>query len=63
LRRALGVPAVLSCFSRLLIDPNRGEKDPTLIMQLSDGAVVPGNADITHARARPPAEHVSPALS
>jgi predicted N-formylglutamate amidohydrolase len=43
----LGVPAVLSCFSRLLIDPNRGEKDPTLIMQLSDGAVVPGNATIT----------------
>lgn len=43
----LGVPAVLSCFSRLLIDPNRGEKDPTLIMQLSDGAVVPGNAAIT----------------
>jgi predicted N-formylglutamate amidohydrolase len=53
LRRRLGVPAVLSCFSRLLIDPNRGEKDPTLIMQLSDGAVVPGNADITHARAQP----------
>jgi predicted N-formylglutamate amidohydrolase len=47
LAAALGVPAVLSCFSRLLIDPNRGEKDPTLIMQLSDGAVVPGNADIT----------------
>jgi predicted N-formylglutamate amidohydrolase len=43
----LGVPAVLSCFSRLLIDPNRGEKDPTLIMQLSDGAVVPGNAEIS----------------
>lgn len=43
----LGLPAVLSCFSRLLIDPNRGEKDPTLIMELSDGAVVPGNAGIT----------------
>lgn len=39
----LGVPAVLSRFSRLLIDPNRGEDDPTLIMRLSDGAVVPGN--------------------
>lgn len=37
-------PAVLTCFSRLLIDPNRGEDDPTLIMRLSDGAVVPGNA-------------------
>jgi predicted N-formylglutamate amidohydrolase len=39
----LGAPAVLSCFSRLLIDPNRGMDDPTLIMRLSDGAVVPGN--------------------
>lgn len=39
----LGVPAVLTHYSRLLIDPNRGEDDPTLIMRLSDGAIVPGN--------------------
>lgn len=45
----LGLPAVLSCFSRLLIDPNRGMNDPTLIMQLSDGAVVPGNREIDEA--------------
>lgn len=45
----LGIPAVLSCFSRLLIDPNRDVTDPTLIMQLSDGAVVPGNRDIDDA--------------
>jgi predicted N-formylglutamate amidohydrolase len=43
---ALAVPGVLAGFSRLLIDPNRGEEDPTLIMRLSDGAVVPGNADL-----------------
>lgn len=43
----LGVPAVLSNFSRLLIDPNRAMDDPTLIMQLSDGAVIPGNACIS----------------
>ncbi|MCF6198940.1 MAG: N-formylglutamate amidohydrolase [Hyphomicrobiaceae bacterium] len=43
----LGVPAVLSNFSRLLIDPNRAMDDPTLIMQLSDGAVIPGNALIS----------------
>lgn len=43
----LGVPAVLSCFSRLLIDPNRGEDDPTLIMKISDGAVIPGNHPIS----------------
>ena len=40
---ALGVPAVLTRFSRLLIDPNRGADDPTMIMRLSDGAVIPGN--------------------
>jgi len=39
----LGVPAVMGCFSRLLIDPNRGEDDPTLIMKLSDGMVIPAN--------------------
>lgn len=39
----LGVPGVLGCFSRLLIDPNRGEDDPTLIMKLSDGMVIPAN--------------------
>ena len=39
----LNVPAVLGCFSRLLIDPNRGEDDPTLIMKLSDGMVIPSN--------------------
>ena len=43
----LGVPALLSCFSRLLIDPNRGEDDPTLIMRLSDGAVIKGNARLS----------------
>jgi len=37
-------PALLTNFSRLLIDANRGEDDPTLVMRLSDGAVVPGNA-------------------
>lgn len=40
----LGAPAVLSTFSRLLIDPNRGADDPTLVMRYSDGAIVPGNA-------------------
>jgi len=43
LAERLGAPAVLSRFSRLLIDPNRGRDDPTLIMRLSDRAVIPGN--------------------
>jgi predicted N-formylglutamate amidohydrolase len=45
----LGAPAVLSTYSRLLIDPNRGLNDPTLVMRYSDGAVVPGNATIDAA--------------
>ena len=43
LARQMAVPAVLANFSRLLIDPNRGEDDPTLIRQLYDGTIVPGN--------------------
>jgi predicted N-formylglutamate amidohydrolase len=39
----LAVPAVIASFSRLLIDPNRGEDDPTLIRQLYDGTVIPAN--------------------
>jgi predicted N-formylglutamate amidohydrolase len=49
LATALGVPAVTTRFSRLLIDPNRGRDDPTLIMRLSDGAVVPGNRRLDDA--------------
>lgn len=45
----LGAPAVMTRYSRLLIDPNRGTDDPTLVMRLSDGAVVPGNARIDAA--------------
>jgi predicted N-formylglutamate amidohydrolase len=43
----LGAPAVIANFSRLLIDPNRGEDDPTLIRQLYDGTVVPANYPMT----------------
>lgn len=45
----LGVPAILTTFSRLVIDPNRGRTDPTLVMRLSDGAIVPGNARLDAA--------------
>src|SRR5579875_503105 len=46
LARIFGAPAILSRFSRLLIDPNRGADDPTLVMRLSDGEIIPGNARI-----------------
>ncbi|MEM9224757.1 MAG: N-formylglutamate amidohydrolase [Pseudomonadota bacterium] len=39
----LDAPVIHSDFSRLVIDPNRGEDDPTLIMQLYDGTIIPGN--------------------
>ena len=39
-------PAVLAGFSRLLIDANRGPDDPTLVMKLSDGAIIPANRQV-----------------
>ena len=49
LAERFNAPAVLSAFSRILIDPNRGEDDPTLVRRLYDGAVVPGNARVDAA--------------
>ncbi|MGQ4273517.1 N-formylglutamate amidohydrolase [Terrihabitans sp. B22-R8] len=49
LAERLDATAMFCGFSRLLIDPNRGADDPTLVMRLSDGAVVPGNARIDDA--------------
>lgn len=46
---AYGANAILARWSRLLIDLNRGADDPTLIMKLSDGRIVPGNARIDSA--------------
>ena len=37
LARDLGAPVILSDFSRLVVDPNRGEHDPTVLMKLYDG--------------------------
>jgi predicted N-formylglutamate amidohydrolase len=49
LAERLEAPAILSRFSRLLIDPNRGADDPTLVMRISDGDLIPGNARIDKA--------------
>ena len=43
LAEALDSPAIFSHFSRLVIDPNRGEDDPTLLMRLYDGTIIPAN--------------------
>jgi predicted N-formylglutamate amidohydrolase len=45
----LGAGAVLSTYSRLVIDPNRGEDDPTLVMRISDGTIIPGNRQVDAA--------------
>jgi predicted N-formylglutamate amidohydrolase len=49
LAERLGAPVVLSNFSRLIIDPNRGEDDPTLVMQLYDGTLIPANRGIARS--------------
>lgn len=46
LAKKINAPAVLSKFSRLLIDPNRGMLDPTLVMRLADGDIIAGNRNI-----------------
>ena len=45
LARALDGPVISTRFSRLVIDPNRGEDDPTLLMRLYDGTIIPANRD------------------
>lgn len=49
LSELLGAPAIFSQFSRLVIDPNRGENDPTLIMKVYDGTIIPANRHVDAA--------------
>lgn len=53
LARALGAaldsPVICSNFSRLVIDPNRGTDDPTLVMRLYDGTIIPANRHVDQA--------------
>jgi predicted N-formylglutamate amidohydrolase len=39
----LDAPGVLASYSRLVVDCNRGLKDPTSILAVSDGEFIPGN--------------------
>lgn len=45
----LNGPVICSNFSRLVIDPNRGEDDPTLVMKLYDGTIIPANRHVDEA--------------
>ena len=46
LGKRLNAPVIGSNFSRLVIDPNRGVDDPTLVMQLYDGTIIPANHSV-----------------
>jgi len=49
----LDTPALLSGYSRLVVDCNRALDDPTAMRQISDGTVVPGNRGLdANARAQ-----------
>lgn len=59
LAEEFGATAILARWSRLLIDLNRGADDPTLIMKVSDGSVIAGNAhaDASEIARRTAAHH------
>ena len=52
----LDAPAILSGYSRLLIDPNRKLGSPDSIVRVSDGVEVPGNLNVTPEEASRRAE-------
>ena len=56
LARLLDAPAVLSGFSRLVVDCNRQLEDPSAMAQESDEIPVPGNRGLTPAQRRERAE-------
>ena len=59
LAAAYGAAALLGGWSRLLVDLNRGADDPTIVMKLSDGSIIPGNrhADAAEVARRIAAYH------
>lgn len=59
LAAALNGPYIGTLFSRLVIDPNRAEDDPTVLMKLYDGSIIPGNrhADAAEKERRLAAYH------
>lgn len=49
LAKLLDSPAILSCYSRMVLDPNRGADDPTLLRKLYDGSIIPANRSADRA--------------
>jgi len=52
LARLLDAPAVLTGYSRLVVDCNRRLDHPTSIVAVSDGVEIPGNRDLAEADRR-----------
>lgn len=52
LARRLDAPALLSGYSRLVIDCNRAPGDPQSIPMVSDSVIVPGNQNLSDAAAQ-----------
>lgn len=59
LAEMLAAPMIACRFSRLVIDPNRGEEDPTILMKIYDHTIVEGNrhADATEKQRRIETHH------
>ena len=49
LATAINAPLIYTDYSRLVIDPNRSKHDPTSIMQIYDGSIIPGNLQLSKA--------------
>lgn len=47
LAERLDAPAILSGYSRLIVDPNRRLDDPTAFVQVSDGVAIPANLELS----------------
>lgn len=58
LARRLDAPALLSTYSRLVVDVNRTLDCPTLIAEASDGAAIAGNRDLSEAARRQRLEQI-----
>jgi predicted N-formylglutamate amidohydrolase len=42
-------PALVACWSRLVVDLNRGPDDPTIVVKVTDGRIIPGNRQLDRA--------------
>ena len=46
----INAPLIYTDYSRLIIDPNRSKRDPTSIMKIYDGSIIPENLKLSIAQ-------------